>query len=101
MAYLRGSTYIWSDGTNLHVWSEDQPDDSIRPEAYNSAIAIPESLADQFAVMRFAELMKLGLLDKVIDQALESGNFGSSALAGLAPLLRQLGSARKLTPAQN
>lgn len=90
MAYLRGSVYIWSSGTNLHLWTEAPFDDSRLPEGYGSGVEIPEPLADQFAVMRFAELLKLGKLNDAIDQALAQENFGADALAKLEPLLRQL-----------
>ena len=91
MSYFRGSTYIGSSGETLHRWTEDKHDDSRLSEGYASGVEIPEPVADQFAVMRVAELIKLGQLNAVIDAALTQGNFGGDALAGLAPLLRQVG----------
>lgn len=91
MSYFRGSIYIWSSGEILHLWTEDKHDDSRLPDGYASGVEIPEPVADQFAVMRVAELIKLGQLDSVIDAALTQGNFGGDALAELAPLLRQIG----------
>lgn len=95
MAYFRGSTYIWSDGERLHIWLEDGREDLSELEKYDDkpnavGLELPESVADQFAVMRFAELLKLGVLDEVIDQAVGVGNFGSRALEELAPLLKGL-----------
>ena len=64
-------------------------------EAYSgkpnaSGVQIPERAADEFVVMRFAELVKLGLAQEAIERALTHGNFGGTALAELAPTLRTL-----------
>ena len=95
MAYTRGPTYIWSDGQFLHLWAEEGRDDwhymeqfLDKPDA--SGVQIPEALADQFALMRLAELLKLGQASVVLERALaeHGGNAGSTALAELAPVLR-------------
>ncbi len=94
MAYVRGSTYIWSDGEHLHLWADNGLDHwqsteyGDKPNA--SGVQIAETIADQFAVMRFAELVRTGKLDEAIDQAIAQGNFGSAALTEVAPLLKKL-----------
>ena len=96
MSYTKGSEYIWSDGEHLHLWSEmglDQWQSMVqytdKPNA--SGVQIPESIADQFAVMRFAELLKAGRASLVAEQALSQwgGNFGCAALEQLAPVIRK------------
>ena len=95
MAYTKGSTYIWSDGEQLHLWSEEGLDHWQSVPEYGeksngSGVQIPESVADQFAVMRFAELLKSGEASAAIEKALAQwgGNFGCVALEELAPRLR-------------
>ncbi len=95
MAYTKGSTYIWSDGEQLHLWSETGLDHWQSIPAYGgkpggSGVQIDEAIADQFAVMRFAELLKLGEARSAIEQAIAhwGGNFGCTALEELAPILR-------------
>ena len=94
MAYTKGSTYIWSDGEQLHLWSEEGldhwqsiPEYGDKPNG--SGVQIPEPLADQFAVMRFAELLKSGEACAAINLAIAQwgGNFGCVALEELAPSL--------------
>lgn len=94
MAYTKGSTYIWSDGEQLHLWSEEGldhwqsiPEYGEKPKG--SGVQIPEPVADQFAVMRFAELLKSGEACAVINRTVSQwgGNFGCVALEELAPRL--------------
>jgi hypothetical protein len=87
MSYTRGEPYIWSDGEQLHLWSESGMDGWPQMEAYAgkpkaSGVQIPEVVADEFAVMRVAELLAMGNLPNVIERALGkwSGNFGCRAL---------------------
>jgi hypothetical protein len=40
--------------------------------------------------MRFAELIKTGRLDEVVERALAQGNFGSAALTEVLPLMMTL-----------
>jgi hypothetical protein len=89
MAYLRGSTYIWSDGERIHLWSQDGLDHwqqtgfGEHPEA--SGVALREAVMDQFVCMRFAELAASGKLEVAVRSALEagSGNSGCTALSEL------------------
>lgn len=76
MAYLRGSTYIWSDGDHFHFWSEDGLDhwQETRfgecPKA--SGVALSEAVTDQFVCMRLAQLVATGKLEAVVRDALEA-----------------------------
>jgi hypothetical protein len=89
MAYFRGDPYIWSDGERLHLWlaSGHVP---ANDEIYVSGVSIPETTMDQFAVMRFAELLQLGTAGKAIADALENGNFGGDCLRRHADTLQAL-----------
>ena len=67
MSYLRGKTYIWSDGERFHIWVADGYDDwneagwaegvSADEDARPGGISISEHTLDEFAVMRLAELI--------------------------------------------
>ncbi len=96
MSYTKGSTYIWSDGEQLHLWADEGMDHWQSMEQYSnkpsaSGVQISEQVADQFAVMRFAELLKSGEAHAAIEQALAqwAGNFGCVALEEFAPVMRQ------------
>jgi hypothetical protein len=96
VSYTKGSTYIWSDGEQLHLWADEGLDHWESMEQYTdmpmaSGVQIPEQIADQFAVMRFAELLKSGEAGAAVEQALArwAGNFGCSALEELAPVIRR------------
>lgn len=101
MSYTKGSTYIWSDGGQLHLWADEGLDhwksmDQYADKPSASGVQIPEQVADPFAVMRFAELLKSGEAAAAIDQALAqwAGNFGCSALEELGPIIRRFCEAR-------
>ena len=96
MAYLKGEPYVWSDGEKLHIWSINGNDGWSEiegmygiPEA--SGVALAEKHADEFAVMRFAELIKEGRLSSTIERTLQqwSGNYGACALQELGAVLTQ------------
>lgn len=102
MSYMRGETYIWSDGDHLHLWSRKGMDHWQTIEGYQgnptaSGVQIPEPLADEFAVMRFAELLRLGEAISAIERALSNwgGNFGCAALEHLAPRIREVSEASR------
>ena len=93
MAYMRGEPYIWTDGEKLHIWSKSGNDGWSDIEGLNgiaeaSGVALDEQHADEFAVMRFAELVQEGKLQVTIERALQEwgSNFGASSL-------REIGSA--------
>ena len=91
MAYLRGSTYIWSDGDRVHLWSQDGldhwHDTGFGQYPAASGVAVREEILDQFVCMRFAELVAAGKLELTIRNAVNaaSGNFGCDALSALGP----------------
>jgi hypothetical protein len=60
-----------------------------KPDA--SGVQLSESRADEFAVMRFAELVMLGHLPATVERALKAWgeNFGGAALRKLGPALVQ------------
>ena len=94
MAYMRGEPYIWSDGEKLHIWSKSGNDGWSENESLHgineaSGVALDEQHADEFAVMRFAELIKKGLISSTIERAQQrwGGNFGASSLHELGDLI--------------
>jgi hypothetical protein len=96
VSYTKGSTYIWSDGEQLHLWADEGLDGWQAMEQYIAkpnapGVQIPEHVADQFAVMRFAELLKSRQAPAVMESALALwvGNFGCVALEELAPAIRR------------
>ena len=94
MAYIRGDHYIWSDGERLHVWMFDGADgweesgwatdlDGRRGanRATASGTSIPQSVMDEYVMMRVVELVDEGLIGGTIQRALRHGNFGGQSLA--------------------
>jgi hypothetical protein len=97
VAYTRGETYIWSDGEHLHIWADTGMDDWAQMERYQdmpdaSGVQISEPLADELAVMRFAELLASGDVADVVTRALTNwkGNSGCLALERFAAQLSDL-----------
>jgi hypothetical protein len=105
MAYIRGAYYFWRD-EQLHLWAADGYDgwdESGWAEAQGtlqgvptatdrpSGVAIPQAVADEYVVMRFAELVREGEIGDVIDRALadHGGNGGALALSEYGPALRE------------
>jgi len=103
MSYLRGAYYIWSSHTHAHFWAldgDDGWDESVwasgiiersRDKANApSGVALPQGIADEYAVMRFAELIVERALHSTVNRALESGggNGGCLALQQLADSIR-------------
>jgi hypothetical protein len=95
MSYIRGDTYIWSDGARLHIWVADGYDgwdDAVwameasakrRPDRVNaSGVGIPEEVMDEFVMMRVAQIMDEGLIEGAIERAIvrSRGNVGCDAL---------------------
>jgi hypothetical protein len=108
MAYMRGRHYLWRDD-RLHVWVADghdghdgwdEPDwgeahrtsgeghtGSSRP----SGVSLPQDVADEYVVMRLAELLRDGVVLDAIERALtnHAGNGGAVALVQYAEELRR------------
>jgi hypothetical protein len=104
MSYMRGDYYLWRDEERVHVWARDGYDfwdesvwngaqgDEGESEALPSGVAIPLGIADEFAVMRTAQLLTEGQLEEVVKRTIEkwNGNGGCIALAGVAERLAGL-----------
>jgi hypothetical protein len=89
MSYFRGDPYIWSDGEQLHLWTASAYA-PLNDEASAAGVSISETTMDQFAVMRFAELLELGCAGKTIAEALDNTNFGGDCLRRHAGTLQAL-----------
>jgi hypothetical protein len=127
MSYMRGDQYLRSDGDRLHIWVADGHDGwedsgwaeavkssgraptgkrAAMPPSRPSGLAIPEQIADEFVVMRLAELIAEGRAETAIRQAVRRhrGNVGCWELtansvplrAALARLKRKWKPARKV-----
>jgi hypothetical protein len=101
MSYIRGDTYIWHDGENVHLWSADGKDgwdqsvwytgvtgkepsgeEEGDPDEKASGVMILESLLDEFVVMRLAEMIQERKAREAAKRAISewSGNGGCLAL---------------------
>ena len=110
MSYMRGDTYIWSDGGRLHLWvadgydgwdealwAMDDKDQRCEDRVKASGIGIAEAVMDEFVMMRLAQMLEEELVDGAIERAVahSSGNFGCAALVQqreqLQAVFRRLG----------
>jgi hypothetical protein len=105
MSYMRGDMYIWADDTFVHFWARDGYDGWDEAGWYDpslgsssSGVALPQTIADEYVVMRMAEMLNEGGVNDAIEQALAKyrGNGGCFALAEHAAVLREM--AAKVTP---
>lgn len=109
MSYMRGAHYLWSDGERIHLWSAEgydgwdhsgwaeghgaeEPDPERRIPG-PSGVCLPEAVADEYVLMRLAELVREGGAVAALDRAVArhggpEGNGGAGALGELAPALR-------------
>jgi hypothetical protein len=99
MAYMRGDHYIWTSESDLHIWSangQDACSESIWYQSHKDAapagVAIPQSVADEYVLMRFAEMLVEGLLPESIARTLNKwhDNFGCDSLASHRELLSSI-----------
>ena len=106
MPYTLGRQYIWVDDTHVHIWSAegyDGWDESSWNQGFEaptdrrsaafgrpSGVSVRQKVADEYVVMRMAELVASGELSAVMDRALANhgGNSGCQALVEHAPSLR-------------
>ena len=106
MSYILGRQYVWVDATHLHIWSAEGYDgwdesswaqDFEAPTDRRSAafglpggVSLRQKVADEYVVMRMAELVSNGELGPVIDRTLANhgANSGCKALVEHAPALR-------------
>jgi hypothetical protein len=110
MSYMRGDMYIWHDGENVHLWAangKDGWDQSVwytgvtgkepRDEEEQhgvkaSGVMIPESVLDEFVVMRLTEMLQEGKAREAVNRAISkwNGNGGCLALNGYAEQLEAI-----------
>ena len=109
MSYMRGAHYFWSDGERIHLWSSEgydgwdhsgwaegygvEPHDPNRAVPSPGGVCLPEVVADEYVLMRLAELIHEGAAVAALDRAVAShggpdGNGGAWALSELASALR-------------
>jgi hypothetical protein len=107
VSYFRGRDYVWRDGDRVHFWCAngyDGWDESGWAESYParqvasdgsswraaSGVAIDQSVADAYVMLRLAQLLDEGCAVDSLDQALErgGGNGGADALAAWRARLR-------------
>lgn len=94
MSYLRGAYYIWSSHSHTHFWAVDGDDgwresgwaSGIREHSRDKAnapsgVGLPQTMAGEYAVMRFAELIAERKLHSAIDCALEYGGGNGDCVA--------------------
>lgn len=90
---MRGKYYLWTGGDGVHLWAFDGEDgwkhsgwaESVKDWRAKrgqkpGGVCIPEEVMDEFAVMRFAELIDEGKVLKSIRRGVKNGNFGSYSL---------------------
>jgi hypothetical protein len=106
MSYIIGRQYVWVDASHLHIWSDEgydgwdesswakgfEPRSDRRSAAFGlpGGVSLRQKVADEYVVMRMAELVATGEAGAVIDRALAShgANAGCQALVQHAPSLR-------------
>ncbi len=106
MSYIVGRQYVWVDDTHVHIWSAEgydgwdesswtqgfQAPTDRRSAAFGrpSGVSVRPKVADEYVVMRLAELVATGELSAAMDRALSNhgGNSGCQALAEHASPLR-------------
>jgi len=103
MSYIRGDHYIWADDSNVHFWARDgydnwdnsvwnQGGDERNSESHPSGVALSFEVADEFVVMRIAQLIEARQLTKVATRTLEKwkGNGGCRALIEWVDRLKEI-----------
>ncbi|MGH7507976.1 MAG: hypothetical protein ACREMZ_00715 [Gemmatimonadales bacterium] len=106
MSYILGRQYIWIDDTHVHIWSAegyDGWDESSWAQGFEApterrsaafgrpgGVSVRQKVADEYVVMRMAELVAMGELSASIDRALAShgANSGCRTLVEQASSLR-------------
>ncbi|MGZ8391460.1 MAG: hypothetical protein ACXWWK_01320 [Gemmatimonadales bacterium] len=106
MSYIVGRQFVWLDATHLHIWSAEgydgwdesswardfEPPGDRRSAAFGlpGGVSLRQKVADEYVIMRMAELVATGELGAVIDRALANhgANSGCQALIQHASSLR-------------
>jgi hypothetical protein len=111
MAYMRGDYYIWTDSSDVHFWSASGydawdraswhvgEDGDVRPghmkleQCVASGVSVPQEVADEYVVMRLAQMIKdnsyIAAIDRALDPDGRGDKFGSRILAQYAERLKQ------------
>lgn len=106
MPYMLGRQYVWVDDTHVHFWSAEgydgwdesswaqnfeAPSDR-RSAAFGrpSGVSLRQKTADEYVVMRLAELVRTGEIGATIDRAIRNHgeHSGCEALIAQAGFLR-------------
>ena len=98
MSYLRGEYYLWRDDEDrTHFWAQDGYDrwdetiwgETTTDEAQPSGVALPQSIADAYVMMRLAQLIREGRVATAAADAIArgEGNFGAKDLVELGPAI--------------
>ena len=107
MSYIRGSNYIFADNEDrLHIWVADgednweisgwgkNPNTNEWREEFSapSGVSIPQSIIDQYVIMRFAEILEASKLSVMIDSTLKEcgDNFNCTSLIKYHEQLKKL-----------
>jgi len=71
MSYMRGDIYVWADSNHVHFWAREGYDhwdeavwNGLTSTAKASGVALPQSVADEYVVMRMAEMLDEGSVDR-------------------------------------
>jgi hypothetical protein len=106
MSYMQGRVFLWSDDSHVHIWSAEgydgwdesswgqqfQAPSGRQSSAFGrpSGVSLRQKVADEYVVMRLAELVANGELTAVMDRALanHTESRGCEALANQASFLR-------------
>jgi hypothetical protein len=106
VSYILGRQYVWVDATHVHIWSAegyDGWDESTWTQGFEapsdrrsaafgrpSGVSVRQKVADEYVVMRMAELVATGEFSAAMDRALANhgANKGCQALVEHAPSLR-------------
>jgi hypothetical protein len=105
---MLGRQYVWTDDTHVHFWSAEGYDgwdesswvqqfespSGRRSAAFGrpSGVSLRQKVADEYVIMRMAELVSTGEIGATIDRALAEhrSQKGCQALAAQASFLRKV-----------
>jgi len=94
---MRGEYYLWRSDDHTHFWARDGYDgwdeavwgETLTEENRPSGVALPQSIADAYVMLRLAQLVREGRVATAAADALArcEGNFGAKDLADLGPAI--------------
>jgi hypothetical protein len=88
MSYHRGEPYVWSDGSEMHLWSKLRDGNEARE--YPCGVRIDTDVFDEIVVRRFLEL--------AIDRRLPPGLAAAAIQAGEENILNSVREVRNADP---